>query len=282
VSSEAIGIELRDVRGPSALGGGWRRFFELLYMISVTEFKKAYFGTALGYVWSLVRPLILFAVLLFVFTQIFRVGSLVNNYEVLLLFNIVVFSFFQEATNMAVTSVVGQEGIVRKTQFPRLVIPMAPVLTSLFNLGVNMIAVLIFILAFGVSPTWTWLFFPLIVGILFVLTAAMSMLLSSLYVRYRDVAIIWSVAATALFYGTPVLYPFTIVPEQFRDILIINPLTPVFAQARKWIIDPAAPSAVETVGGWGHLIPPVVIAIAICVLGVWVFNREAPRVAEEL
>jgi ABC-2 type transport system permease protein len=282
VSTEAIGVELREVRGPSALGGGWRRFFELLYLISVTEFKKTYFGTALGYVWSLVRPLILFAVLLFVFTQIFRIGSQVNDYPVLLLFNIVLFGFFQEATNTAVNSVVAQEGIVRKTQFPRLVIPMATVLTSLFNLGVNLVAVLIFMLAFGVSPVWTWLFFPVVVGILFVLTAATSMLLSSLYVRYRDVAIIWSVAAAALFYGTPVLYPFEIVPEQFRDILAINPLTPVFAQAREWIIDPTAPGAVATVGGWGHLIPPVVIAVAICVLAVWVFNREAPRVAEEL
>ena len=282
MSDAAVGVELREVRGPSALGGGWRRFFELLYLISVTEFKKTYFGTVLGYVWSLVRPLILFAVLLFVFTQIFRIGSQVPNYPVLLLFNIVLFSFFQEATNTAVTSVVGNEGIVRKTQFPRLVIPMATVLTSLFNLGVNLVAVLIFMLAFEVSPTWTWLFFPVVVAILFVLTAAISMLVSSLYVRYRDVAIMWSVAVTALFYGTPVLYPFEIVPERFRDILIINPLTPLFAQARKWIIDPTAPGAVETVGGWGHLVPPVMMVVALCVLAVWVFNREAPRVAEEL
>jgi ABC-2 type transport system permease protein len=282
VSEAAVGVELREVRGPSALGGGWRRFFELLYLMSVTDFRKTYFGTVLGYAWSLLRPLILFAVLLFVFTQIFRIGSLVNNYEVLLLFNIVVFGFFSEATNNAVTSVVGQEGIVRKTQFPRLVIPMAPVLTSLFNLCVNMIAVVVFVLAFGVSPTWTWFFFPVVVAVLFVLTAATSMLLSSLYVRFRDTAIIWSVAATALFYGTPVLYPFEIVPERFRDILVVNPLTPLFAQARTWFIDPAAPGAVETVGGWGHLIPPIAISAAICALGVWVFNREAPRVAEEL
>jgi ABC-2 type transport system permease protein len=282
VNGEAVGVELRDVRGPSALGGGSRRFFDLLYLISVTEFKKTYFGTVLGYVWSLVRPLLLFAVLLFVFTQVFRIGSQVAHYPVLLLFNIVLFGFFQEATTAAVTSVVGQEGIVRKTQFPRLVIPMAIVLTSLFNLGVNLIAVLIFMLAFGVTPIWTWLFFPLVVASLFVLTSAMSMLLSSLYVRYRDVAIMWSVAAMALFYGTPVLYPFEIVPEQFREILVINPLTPLFAQAREWISDPTAPGAVETVGGWVHLIPPIAIALSVCVLAVWVFNREAPRVAEEL
>jgi ABC-2 type transport system permease protein len=282
VSGEVFGAELHEVRGPSALGGGGRRFFDLLFLISVTEFKKTYFGTVLGYVWSLIRPLILFGVLLFVFTQIFRIGSEVTNYPVLLLFNIVVFTFFQEATNTAVTSVVAQEGIVRKTQFPRLVIPMAPVLTSLFNLGVNLVAVFIFLLAFAVTPTWTWLFLPVIVAILFVLTAATSMLISSLYVRYRDVAIIWSVAVTALFYGTPILYPFEIVPERFRDILILNPLTPLFAQAREWIIDPSAPGAVETVGGWTHLIPAVVIFAAICALGVWEFNREAPRIAEEL
>jgi ABC-2 type transport system permease protein len=282
VNGEAFGAELREVRGPSALGGGGRRFFDLLFLISVTEFRKAYFGTVLGYVWSLIRPLILFGVLLFVFTQIFRIGSEVANYPVLLLFNIVMFTFFQEATNTAVTSVVAQESIVRKTQFPRLVIPMAPVLTSLFNLGVNLVAVFIFLLGFGVSPIWTWLVLPVIVAILFVLTAATSMLISSLYVRYRDVAIIWSVAVTALFYGTPILYPFEIVPERFREILILNPLTPVFAQARKWIIDPSAPGAVETVGGWAHLIPPVIIFAAICALAVWVFNREAPRVAEEL
>jgi len=284
MSTEAVGVPLRDVHGPSALGGGWRRFFELLYLISVTEFKKTYFGTVLGYVWSLVRPLLLFSVLLFVFTKIFRIGSTVPNYPVMLLLNIVLYTFFQEATNTAVTSVVNQESVVRKTQFPRLVIPMATVLTSVFNLGMNLIAVVIFLLAYGVDPTWTWLFLPLIVLILFVLTSAMSLLLSSLYVRFRDIAIMWSVAAAALFYGSPILYPFdpAIVPDQYRAVMAINPLTPFFAQVRHWIIDPSAPTAVEAVGGWTHMIAPVAIFVAVCALGVWVFNREAPRVAEEL
>ena len=156
-------FELQRVRGPSALGGGWRRFGELLYLLSVTEFKRTYFGTVLGYLWSLLRPLLLFAVLLFVFTKIFRLGSQVPHYPVLLLFNVVLFGFFSESTQAAVTSVVSQESVVRKTQFPRLVIPLSVVLTSLFNLGMNLIVVLVFLLAFGVSPTWTWLLFPLIV-----------------------------------------------------------------------------------------------------------------------
>jgi ABC-2 type transport system permease protein len=282
MSVETADVELRDVPGPSAIGGGWGRFFDLLYLISVTEFKKAYFGTVLGYVWSLLRPLLLFAVLLFVFTQIFRIGSQVTNYPELLLFNVVVFSFFQEATTLSVSSVVNQEGIVRKTQFPRLVIPMSIVLTSLFNLAANLVAVLIFLIAFGVSPRASWLLFPLLLGLLIVLTACLAMLISSLYVRFRDVAIIWGVAVTALFYATPIIYPLELAPERFRGLLALNPLTPLFAQIRKWVIDPDAPGAAAAVGGWTHLIAPTAIFIAVCGLAVWIFNREAPRIAEEL
>ena len=151
MSAEVTTPVLRDIHGPSAIGGGMRRFWDLLYLISVTEFKKTYFGTVLGYVWSLLRPLLLFAVLLFVFTQIFRIGSSVPHYPVLLLFNIVLFGLFQEATTLAVGSVVAQEGIVRKTQFPRLVIPMAIVLTGLFNFAVNLVVV-----ASSWSPS-TWI-----------------------------------------------------------------------------------------------------------------------------
>ena len=161
MSVDAEHFELRPVRGPSALGGGWKRFGELLYLISVTEFKRTYFGTVLGYVWSLLRPLLLFAVLLFVFTKIFRLGSNVPHYPVMLLMNVVLFGFFSEATGTSVMSVVSQEGVVRKTQFPRLVIPLSVVVTSLFNLALNLIVVLVFLLAFGVSPQWTWLLFPL-------------------------------------------------------------------------------------------------------------------------
>ena len=158
--SEPTRSMLRDVPGPSALGGGWRRALELLYLIAALDFKRHYFGTALGYVWSIARPLMLFGVLLAVFTQIFRLGSEVPHYPVLLLFNIVLFGFFQEATGIAVKSIVAQEGVVRKTQFPRLVIPLAVVLTTLFNLGLNLVVVLVFLLAFGVTPMWTWLLVP--------------------------------------------------------------------------------------------------------------------------
>jgi ABC-2 type transport system permease protein len=273
---------LREVRGPSALGGGWRRSWELLRLIAVTDFKKAYFGTALGYVWSLARPLMLFGVLLAVFTQVFRIGSDVPNYPVLLLYNIVLFGFFQEATTTAVQSLVGQEGIVRKTQFPRLVIPVAVVLTTLFNLGLNLVVVFAFILAWGITPDWSWLGFPLIVVALFVFTTAVSMIVSSLFPRFRDTAIIWGVAATVLFYGTPVLYPLEVVPGTLGDVIGMNPLAPLFELARVWVIDPSAPGPVEAVGGTPQLLVAIGLYVVVCVYAVWVFRREAPRIAEQL
>ncbi len=273
--------ELRDVPGPSALGGGWRRSAELLYLIAVNDFKKTYFGTVLGYLWSLARPLMLFGVLLAVFTQVFRVGSQVPHYPVLLLFGVVLFGFFQEATVMAVTSIVSQEAVVRKTQFPRLVIPLAIVLTSLFNLLLNLVVVFIFILAFGVGPMWTWLLLPVILALLVGITVAVSMIVASLYPRFRDMAIIWSVLATVLFYATPVLYPVDKVPHTLRDIILLNPLAPLFELARKWIIDPGAPGPVAS-GGYLQLSVAIVLYAAICVFAVWIFRREAPRIAEQL
>lgn len=279
--SEAV-PQLRDVPGPSALGGGRRRSLELLYLIAVTEFKKTYFGTVFGYLWSLARPLMLFGVLLAVFTQVFRVGSEVPHYPEMLLLNVVLFGFFQEATGTAVTSVVAQESVVRKTQFPRLVIPLAVVLTSLFNLLLNLVVVVILIVALGVTPGWTWLLFPVVLVLLLGVTIAVSMIVASLYPRFRDLAIIWMVLSTVLFYATPVLYPIEAVPHTLRSIILLNPLTPVFELARRWIIDPSAPTPSAVAGSTAQLLAPIAIYAATCAAAVWVFNREAPRIAEEL
>ena len=165
---------LQPVRGPSALGGGARRFFTLTWLLSVTEFKLNYFGTIFGYLWSLVLPLVRFAVLYAVFTRIIRFDT--PNYAQLLLLNLTLYSLFNEATTRAVRSVVGNENIVRKTQFPRIVIPLSVVITALLNLGLNLIAVLVFLTVTGVGPNVTWLALPLIVVGLAVFTTGVSLL----------------------------------------------------------------------------------------------------------
>jgi ABC-2 type transport system permease protein len=119
---------------------------------------------------------------------------------------------------------------------------------------------------------------------LLVITVAVAMILSSLYPRFRDVAIIWQVAATALFYATPIIYTADAVgsDETLHRILALNPLSPIFELARKWIIDPSAPGPAAASGGWLLLAAAAAIYVAICVFAVWVFTREAPRIAEQL
>jgi ABC-2 type transport system permease protein len=275
-------LVLRPIPGPSATGGGLKRASELLTLLAVADFKKAYFGTALGYLWSLARPLMLFGVLLAVFTQVFRIGSEVPNYPVLLLFNLVLFGLFQEATITAVQSLVGREAVIRKTQFPRVVIPLSVVLATAFNLGLNLVVVFIFILAWGIDPVTTWLLFPVVLVLLLGITTAVSLIVSALYPRFRDTAIIWSVAATVLFYGTPVLYPLEVVPDTLKDVISLNPLAPLFEAARHWVIDPTSPGPVDLVGGYDRLLVPIGIYLGVCVLSVWLFWRQAPRIAEQL
>jgi ABC-2 type transport system permease protein len=276
-------VELRDVPGPSAIGGGWRRALELLYVIAVNDFKKTYFGTALGYLWSIARPLMLFAVLLVVFTHVFRLGTRVPHYPVFLLFDIVLFGFFQEATLGAVGSIVGHEAVVRKTQFPRLVIPLAVVVTSLFNLALNLVVAFVFVLAFGIAPSPTWLLLIVVLLGYSVLTTALAMIVSALFPRFRDVLIIWTVLSTALFYATPVLYPLSAVSPTFRAVIACNPLAPIFELAQRWITNPATPwPGSVAAGGPLRLAIAIAIYLATCVLAVWIFRREAPRIAEEL
>jgi ABC-2 type transport system permease protein len=272
----------REMKGPSAFGGGWGRFVNLTWIIGMTEYRLTYFGSVLGYLWSLMRPLMLFGVLYVVFSQVVKFGNAIPNYPVLLLFNIVLFSFFQDSTQRAVTAVVDSEGIVRKMHFPRLVIPLSTVLTGALNLLLSLIAVFVFLLVYGVDPTWTWLLLPAIVVPLIALTAAVAMIVSSLYVRFRDVQPIWFVLSTILFYGSPVLYAIDTVPENAQRYMLCNPIAFLLEQARKWIVDPSARGAVTAVGGWEWAVIPVAIFFGVCALGLWLFDREAPVIAERL
>lgn len=279
----AGGAGLREVRGPSAFGGGARRLLYLTWIIGLTEYRLTYFGSALGYLWSLMRPLMLFGVLYVVFAEIVDFGGDIVNYPVLLLLNIVLFNFFQDSTTKAVSSLVDREAMVRKMQFPGMVIPLARVLTGVLNMAVSLVAVFVFMLAYGVQPRWSWLLLPVSVVALVALTLATAMILSAVYVRFRDVAPIWTVVSTVLFYGSPVLYAVDAVPEDYRrPLLLINPIADILEQSRKWIVDPGAPGAVEVVGGPGWALIPLLFSVGICALAVYVLNREAPRIAERL
>jgi ABC-2 type transport system permease protein len=273
------------IGGPSALSGGWSRFFHLTWTLAVHEFKLRFFGSVLGYFWQLVRPLLLFGVLYLIFAVILKVGSGVKYFPAVLLFNIVIYTFYAEATTMSVRSVVDRESIVRKIRFPRLVIPAAVVLTATFNLVLNLVVVLVFAAITGVTPHLGWFFMPLIIVLLVAFTFGTSMLLSALFVRFRDIQPIWEVFLQALFYATPILYPIETVQAKLPKLasaMMANPLAALMEQARHWIIDPSAPTAADVIGSVPRLLIPLGILVGVTAFGFWYFNHEAPRIAERL
>jgi ABC-2 type transport system permease protein len=282
MSSIGSAPALRDVEGPSAFGGGPKRFWELAWLLSTTDFKLNYLGTAFGYLWSLVRPLLLFGVLYTVFTKIIRFGDQVPHYADLLLFTIMLYTFFNESATRAVVCIPSNEHIVRKTQFPRLVIPLSIVLTGVFNLCLNLVVVFAFLIASGVTPRLSWLALPLIIAVLVILTTGVATLLSVLYVRFRDIAQIWSVLALAIFYASPILYPIELIPSSLKWLLFINPFALLFNATRRLLVQPDAPSNVDVAGSVFGIIGPVIVVVLVCGLGYWAFTRAAPRVAEEL
>jgi ABC-2 type transport system permease protein len=269
-------------RGPSALGDDLRRFWSLTFTLAATDFKLRFFGSVLGYLWTLVRPLLLFGVIYVVFTEIVRFGSDVEHYPVYLLTSIVMFTFFAEATSRGVTSLVDRENLLRKIRFPRLVIPLSVALAALFNLMANMVAVFVFVFISGVEPRPDWVQVPLLIAMLVVLATGVTMLVSALYVRYRDMEPIWEVALQLLFYASPILYVITFVPEEFRKLAASNPIATILTQMRHALIDADAPTAPTVLGGFAELLIPVGIVVAIFIVGFWVFFKETPRIAENL
>jgi ABC-2 type transport system permease protein len=267
---------------PSALGGDLRRFWSLTYTLAATDFKLRFFGSALGYLWTLMRPLLLFGVLYFVFTEVVRFGGEIKDYPVYLLAAIMLFTFFSETTARGVTSLVERENLLRKVRFPRMVIPLSVTLNAMFNLGLNLIVVFVFVLASGIEPRWTWLELIPLIALLVALATGVTMLLSALYVRFRDMQPIWEVALQMLFYASPVIYVTTALPDSIERESMASPLTAVLTQMRYALVDPSAPTAADLIGGTARLLIPLGVVVVVFVLGVWVFLREAPRIAENL
>jgi ABC-2 type transport system permease protein len=258
------------------------RFWGLTYTLAASEFKLRFFGSALGYLWTLMRPLLLFGVLYVVFSQVVRLGAEVENYAVYLLTAIVLWTYFAETTGQALTCLVNRESLLRKVRFPRLVIPLSVALTALFNLGMNLIAVFVFMLLSGVTPAVGWLELPVLVALLVVLATGVGMLLAVLYVRFRDLAPIWEVSLQVLFYGSPVLYVAAAYPDAVERWLLASPIAAILTEMRHALIDPQAPSAAAAIGGAERLLVPLAIVIGLFALGLWAFYRESPRVAERL
>ncbi len=266
---------------PSAFGGDLKRLWNLTFTLAITEFRLRYLGSILGYVWSLLRPLLFFGVIYVVFTQIFHVGT-TPHYGVYMLANIILWSFFLEATGASIQCLVAREGLLRKMRFPRLAIPLSVCLTSCFTLVMNLVVVVIFALANGVDPRWTWLEMAPIVALWGVLALGLGMILSILYVRMHDVQPIWDVISQVLFYGSPIIYALTKYPAGVRKYLLINPIAALATQTGHAFVDPRYHSVATAMGGTVRVLAPLAVIVALVGAGLWLFVSRAPLIAENL
>jgi ABC-2 type transport system permease protein len=259
-----------------------RRFWELTWTLALTDWRLRFYGSALGYLWTLARPFAFFGVIYIVFTEVAKIGNDVKDYGICILFSMVLFQFFGEATGGSVTAVVRRENLLRKMRFPHLAIPLSTVLTALMNLVATLAAVFVFAIASGVYPNWGWLELPVLIALLALVATGTGLMLSVLFVRYRDVQPIWEVATQILFYASPILYVATMVPADWQRAYLLNPIAAVMTQVRHAVVDPSAPTLSALLGGAGWLLVPLAITGLVLALGIWMFVRAAPRLAEDL
>ena len=273
---------------PVARTFGGRSAGYVLRVLGVTaaaEFRLKYSGSALGYFWSIAKPLSYFTVLYLVFGHVFKLNELSQYYPVSLLIGIVMFTAVSDATNLAMYSLVARQSLLRKLVFPRIVIPTSAVLTAGMTFLVNVVVVAAFVAWKGVEPRPSWLLlFPLLIE-LFILVLAVSLILSAVFVRLRDVGQVWELFLQLFFYASPIVYPVGYLPEWARKLAFLNPFTQILQAVRAIVLYPDLKSntitASSALGFWGGLVPYLIVVV-LAVVGLWFFNRQSPWFAERV
>jgi ABC-2 type transport system permease protein len=248
-----------------------------------TDFKLRYQGSVLGYAWSLLRPLLLFIILYIVFVKFLKLGASIPHYPVYLLLGIVMWNFFLEMTTQSLGSIVGRGDLIRKIRIPRWIIIFSSSLSAVINLLLNMLVIIIFMILNHVDLLATTLWLPVILLEVYVFALGLSLFLSAMFVKFRDVGYIWEVILQALFYLTPILYPLALIPNvTFQKIILLNPMAQAIQDAR-WssITHETLISHTVFQGGW-YMYIPFAIVIASLAGGLLYFRKESKYFAENI
>ncbi|NCB96125.1 MAG: ABC transporter permease [Negativicutes bacterium] len=258
----------------------------LLKELVKTDFKLRYQGSILGILWSVLKPLALFLVMYTVFVKFLKFTDGTPTFPIVLLLGIALWTFFAEATNVGMRSIVDRGDILRKINFPKIIIVLSTTTGALIGLAINLIVVVVFAIFTGVKFTWWILLAPLGIIQLYALAIGLAFILSTLYVRYRDIGHIWEVILQALFYATPIIYPITMVSSNYpviAKLIMLSPATQPIQDIRHNLISPSTvPTTWEMIDTWYIAIIPVVITVVLLVIGVAYFNKHSKNFAEDL
>lgn len=258
----------------------------LLRELVITEFKLRYQGSVLGYLWSLLRPLFLFAILYVVFVHFLRIGGDIPHWPVAMLLGIVLWTFFSEVTNNGVTSIVNRGDVIRKINFPKYVIIIAGTVSAFINLLLNLVVIAVFIAVSGVELTWLALLSPLAILEIFIFALGLAFILSAVFVRVRDINYIWEIVMQGLFYASAVIYPIAMViekSEKAAQLLLLNPVAQAIQDVRYLLINQEhTPTLLTLSGSWTIAFIPVAIVVVTFIFGAAYFKKKSPSFAENV
>lgn len=256
----------------------------LLKELVATDFKLRYQGSILGYAWSILKPLFLFAILYLVFDKFLGLGRTIEHFPVYLLIGVVLWNFFAEATNLGLQSIINRGDLIRKINFPKYIIVISGTISSLINLAINLAVVCIFAVINGVEFSWTmFLVIPLVIE-LYIFALAIAFLLSALNVKFRDTSYLWEIFMQAAFYATPILYPLQMVFSQWPEaakILMLNPVAQVIQDIREVFVTTDTLTIWDLIHDWKVVIPFAIILTTLIVGSIY-FKRKSKYFAEEI
>ena len=263
---------------------GLKHPFRILMVVAATEYKLKYADSWLGYVWSVIKPLALFTLLYLVFGRIFKLGDVSEYYAVGLLIGIVLFTFFDDASSLGMTSIVANESLVRRLAFPRAIVPASATVTAAITFAVNAVVVAGFIGLKGITPQLDWLLIPLLLVELYVFVLGVAFVLSTLYVFLRDIGQVWELGLLLVFYASPIIYPIGFLPPWARDLAFINPFTQVLQDVRALVLYPDVADNKVTAGDAlvGGRAIPIAVALGTFVFGLLLLRRHEARFAERV
>lgn len=245
----------------------------MLYLLTLRDFKLRYQDTALGFLWSLLKPLAWGAVLFVALGQIVRID--VEDYHLVLLTALFPWVWFQNSVAMATPSFVGNRGLIKKVRFPRFVLPFSTILNNAVHFLITIPVLVILFLVSGQQPSPTWLIgIPILMTLQMALLMGTILVLASIDVFFRDLEHLVEVTLTLLFYATPILYPLDLVPDRWRPIILMNPLTSLIGAWRSLFLENSLPGA--------DLWPALLFSLGALLLGGVVFVRLEPRFADAL
>jgi ABC-2 type transport system permease protein len=255
----------------------------LLSELVRTDFKLRYQGSVLGYAWSLLRPLLLFAILYVVFVKFLKLGKGVEHYPIYLLLGIVLWNFFIEMTSQSLSSVVGRGDLIRKISIPRWIIIVSSSVSALINLGLNLVVVAAFMVFNHVDIQFSALLFPLIIVEIYLFSLGVSLILATLFVKFRDISYIWEVLLQAGFYLTPILYPLTVITNvTLQKFILTNPMAQAIQDARYSLVTHQTLTSHHIFQGGIYSVIPFVLIIIILICGVLYFKKESKYFAENI